>query len=91
MPDRRLSKIIKLEDGTTLRTIADAAAAIERLYPPSLRWDPLDHAKRLLTTAAETGKAKDLDAATDQLAMVLAISPQAKAPPEQKPGRGKKR
>jgi hypothetical protein len=88
MPDRRLSRIITLEDGTKLRTIDDAAKAIERLYPPSLQWDPLTHAMRLLATAAETGNPKDMDAATDQLAMVLAISPQTKSPARRKPKRG---
>lgn len=86
MPDRRLSRIIKLEDGTTLRTIADAAAAIEAKYPPSLQWAPLQHAAELLTKAADTGDPKDIDRATDQIAMVLAISPQTKKP-RTKPGR----
>lgn len=76
MPDRKLSRPITLDDGTTLRTIAEAAAAIEARYPPSLQWKPLQHAIELLQTAAGSGKAADIAAATDQLAMVLAISPQ---------------
>lgn len=75
MPDRNLSRILTLDDGTQLRTIADAAAAIEKKYPPSLQWVPLQHAQQLLITAAKSGKRTDIAAATDQLAMVLAISP----------------
>jgi hypothetical protein len=75
MPDRKLSRVLTIDDGTKLRTIADAAAAIERKYPPSLQWDPLTHAIRLLDVAATTGKKADIAAATDQLAMVLALSP----------------
>lgn len=89
MPDRKLARIVKLEDGAELPTISDAAAAIDRYYPPSLRWDPLDHAKRLLTTAATSGKRADIKAATDQLALVLSISPQTKkSPARPKPKRG---
>lgn len=80
MPDRKLARIVTLEDGTTLRTIADAAAAIEKTYPPSLQWAPLQHAITLLKTAADTGKRADIAAATDQLARVLAISPDDKKP-----------
>lgn len=75
MPDRKLARIIALEDGTTLRTIDDAAKAIEKRYPPSLQWAPLQYAQQLLITAANTGKRADIKAATDQLAMLLAISP----------------
>lgn len=83
MPDYKLARVITLDDGTKLRTIADAAAAIEKKYPPSLQWDPLAHAIRLLETAAKRGKKSDIVAATDQLAMVLAISPKTKtAPPK---------
>lgn len=91
MPDRRLARIVTLEDGTQLRTIAQAAAAIERKYPPSLQWKPLQDAMEKLTKAAETGKRADIAAATDQLAMVLAISPKVSAGTKKPPPRGPRR
>jgi hypothetical protein len=36
-----------------------------------MAWPALEHARDLLMTAAETGKRKDVAAATDQVAIVL--------------------
>lgn len=68
---RKLARPLRLADGTTLTTLKDAGALLAERMPPSLQWAALDHAARLLMHAAETGKRADIEAATDQVAIVL--------------------
>jgi len=69
--DRKLSRPITLSDGRTLATLRCAAECLIATFDGISHWPALEHARDLLMTAAETGKRKDVAAATDQLTVVL--------------------
>jgi hypothetical protein len=69
--DRKLSRPIALTDGRTLATHRCAAECLITTFDGISHWPALEHARDLLMTAAETGKRKDVAAATDQVAIVL--------------------
>ena len=69
--DRKLSRPIALSDGRTLATLRCAAECLIATFDGISHWPALEHARDLLMTAAETGKRKDVAAATDQLTVVL--------------------
>ena len=69
--DRKLSRPITLSDGRTLATLRCAAECLIATFDGISHWPALEHARDLLMTAAETGKRKDVAAATDQLTVIL--------------------
>jgi hypothetical protein len=69
--DRKLSRPIALSDGRTQATLRCAAECLIVTFDGISHWPALEHANDLLMTAAETGKRKDVAAATDQVAIVL--------------------
>jgi hypothetical protein len=69
--DRKLSRPITLNDGRKLRTLHSAAECIIATFDGISHWPALEHARNLPMTAAETGKRRDVAAATDQVAIVL--------------------
>lgn len=92
MPDRKLARTIRirLKDGEifAIRTIADAGAAIERLFDPSLQWQPIETAVQLMIEASRTGKRADIEAATSQIQHMF--SAHAVAEPEKPQRRARK-
>ena len=70
---RNLTRTITLRDGNKLVTLRDAAnVLLYVLGTVSTQSSALDHAsRRLLLTAAESGKRSDIAAATDQVERVL--------------------
>jgi hypothetical protein len=69
--DRKLSRPIALTDGRKLRTLHCAAECLIATFDGISHWPALEHARDLLMTAAETGKRKDVAAATDQVMILL--------------------
>ena len=69
--DRRLTRPIKLADGTWLKTIKDAADYFAKQFSTVTAWGPLEIAVEMLITAGESGKRDDIDAATKQVEIVL--------------------
>jgi hypothetical protein len=69
--DRKLTRPLALEDGTTLVTLLDAAKIIETAFVGVLKDAALEHAIELLMQAAKSGKRKDVAAATRQMEIVL--------------------
>ena len=69
--DRNLSRPITLSDGRKLRTLHDAVECLIATFDGISHWPALKHASDLLMTAAETGKRKDVTAATNQVVVVL--------------------
>ena len=69
---RKLAHPIALRDSNTLITLRDAAnVLLYVLGSEDTRSGALDHASRLLLTAAESGKRADIKAATQQIERVL--------------------
>jgi hypothetical protein len=70
---RNLTRTITLRDGSKLVTLRDAANVLLYVFGSlDMRSGALDHAsRRLLLTAAESGKRSDIAAATDQIERVL--------------------
>ena len=69
---RKLAHPIVLRDSNTLITLRDAANVLLYVFgSENMRSDALDHASRLLLTAAESGKRADIKAATQQIERVL--------------------
>jgi hypothetical protein len=69
--DRRLTRPIKLADGTRLAMIKDAANFFAKEFMTVTRWAPLEIANQLLITAGQSGKRDDIAAATEQVEIVL--------------------
>jgi hypothetical protein len=69
--DRKLSRPITLSDGRTLATLRCAAECLIATFDGISHWPALEHARDLLMTAAETGKRRDVSAATAQVVIVL--------------------
>ena len=69
--DRRLTRPLKLADGTWLKTIKDAADYFAKQFSTVTAWGPLEIAVEMLITAGESGKRDDIDAATKQVEIVL--------------------
>jgi hypothetical protein len=69
--DRRLTRPIKLGDGTWLKTIKDAADFFAKEFATVTAWGPLEITIELLITAGESGKRDDVEAATEQVEIVL--------------------
>jgi hypothetical protein len=69
--DRKLSRPIALTDGRKLRTLHCAAECLIATFDGISHWPALEHARDLLMTAADTGRRKDIAAATDQVTIVL--------------------
>jgi hypothetical protein len=69
--DRRLTRPIKLGDGTWLKTIKDAADYFAKQFSTVTAWGPLEIAVEMLITAGESGKRDDIEAATEQVEIVL--------------------
>ena len=69
--DRRLTRPIKLADGTWLKTIKDAADYFAKEFASVTAWGPLETAVEMLITAGESGKRDDVEAATEQVEIVL--------------------
>jgi hypothetical protein len=69
--DRKLSRPIALSDGRTLATLRSAAECLIATFDGISHWPALEHARDLLMTAAETGKRRDVLAATAQVLIVL--------------------
>jgi hypothetical protein len=69
--DRKLSRPITLSDGRTLATPRCAAECLIATFDGISHWPALGHARDLLMTAAETGRRRDVAAATHQVAIVL--------------------
>ena len=72
---RNLTRTITLRDGSKLVTLRDAANVLLYVFGSvNTRSAALDHAsRRLLLTAAESGKRSDIAAATDQIEHVLRV------------------
>ena len=68
---RKLSRPIALSDGRELATLRNAAECLIATFDGISHWPALEHARDLLMTAAETGKRRDVAAATHQVAIVL--------------------
>ena len=70
---RNLTRTITLRDGSKLDTLRDAANVLLYVFGSgNTRSSALAHAsRRLLLTAAESGKRSDIKAATDQIEVVL--------------------
>jgi hypothetical protein len=60
-------------DGRTLATLRCAAECLIATFDGISHWPTLEHARDLLMTAAETGKRKDVAAATDPVAVVRPV------------------
>jgi hypothetical protein len=69
--DRKLSRPIALSDGRKLATLRCAAECLIATFDGISHWPALEHARDLLMTAAQTGKRKDVTAATAQVLIVL--------------------
>ena len=69
--DRKLSRPIALSDGRTLATLRCAAECLIATCDGISHWPTLEHARDLLMTAAETGRRRDVSAATAQVTIVL--------------------
>ena len=68
---RLLSRTLVLKDGTHLATLHDVAKVFTRTFDNSVHWPTLDYAIELLMKAAETGTEDDVEAATNEAAIVL--------------------
>ena len=69
--DRKLSRPIALSDGRTLATLRSAAECLIATFDGISHWPALEHARDLLMIAAETGRRKDVAAATNHVVIVL--------------------
>ena len=69
--DRRLTRPIQLADGTRLKTLKDAVDFFGNQFSTVTRWGPLEIATEMLIAAGQTGKRKDIAAATEQVEIVL--------------------
>ena len=69
---RNLTRTITLADGRHLKSLHDARTALLDVFgSDNARSGALDHAIRLLLTAAETRECADVAAATEQIERVL--------------------
>ena len=69
---RKLARPHTLADGNKLVTLRDAANVLLYVFGSvNTRPGALDHASRRLLTAATSGTRADIEAATDQLEIVL--------------------
>ena len=69
---RKLARPLTLRDSKKLITLRDAANVLLYVFgSETTRSGALDHASRLLLTAAESGKRADIKAATEQIERVL--------------------
>ncbi len=69
--NEKLSRDLVLKDGTTLKTLSDARALLLDRFSSITRSAPLTYAGILLLKAAETGARADIEAATEQVELVL--------------------
>jgi len=69
--ERHLSRPINLADGTRLKTLKDAADFFAKQLSTVTAWGPLEIAIERLITAGESGKRDDVEAATEQVEIVL--------------------
>ena len=71
---RNLARTITLANGQKLKSLDDARTVILDVFGSvNARSGALDHAIRLLLTAAETGKRDDIAAATTAIERVLRV------------------
>ena len=71
---RNLARTITLANGQKLKSLDDARTVILDVFGSvNARSGALDHAIRLLLTAAETGKLDDIAAATTAIERVLRV------------------
>jgi hypothetical protein len=72
--NKPLAHELPLKDGRILRTLDDARVVFASgVFAGVTHSPPLEHALDLLLKAAETGKPGDVEAATDQIGMVLRL------------------
>jgi hypothetical protein len=69
--NNKLSRNLKLKDGTVLKSLTDARALFLNRFSNITHSAPLAYAGELLLKAAETGKRADIEAATDQVELAL--------------------
>ena len=69
--DHKLARPITLADGTAIVTLRDAARAIRERFVVKAAWPLLELVIEQMMTAAATGDAADVLAATDSLERVL--------------------
>lgn len=69
--DRKLARVIVLEDGSRLRTLLDAAQLLSDKFSTVTAWGTLEAALEAVMRAAETGKHADVISATDLIERVL--------------------
>jgi hypothetical protein len=67
----KLTRQIKLKDGTVLVTLADARVAVIRYFETVIESASVARAIERLKKAAATGTRQDRKSATDQVAIVL--------------------
>jgi len=69
---RKLTRRITLADGTKLQTLKDAANLLTgEPFAGVKRWEPLEHAIKLVIEAGERGGRARIKAATEQIEVVL--------------------
>ena len=68
---RKLSRVLVLDDGTRIVTLLDAARIVRERFVVATAWPLLELSIEQLMTAAATGDAADVLAATDSLERVL--------------------
>ena len=73
--DRKLTRPIKLADGTRLKTLKDAADVLADRFTTATKWDTLEFAIERLITAGESGNRDDIAKATEQVEIVLRERP----------------
>jgi hypothetical protein len=72
--NKPLARHLPLKDGRTLHTLHDARDVFASGVFAGVTHDPpLEHAIELLIRAAETGEDNDVEAATDQVAIMLRL------------------
>lgn len=69
--DARLTRTIRLRDGARLITLRDAANYLVANFSTVRKDLGLERAIELLTSAAETGRKEDREAATFQMKLIL--------------------
>ena len=68
---RKLSRALVLDDGTRIVTLFDAARIVRERFVVATAWPLLELVIEQMMTAAATGDAADVLAATDSLERVL--------------------
>ena len=69
--ERHLAHPINLADGTRLKTLKDAADFFGNQFSTVTGWGPLEIAVERLIVAGESGNREDIEAATEQVKVVL--------------------